>query len=357
MRKFNDLVIDNLGNITNHTLETARSGLGISKSEFRKLLNGQNNEIFEIIDNTLSDFILDQINQNYLQVWLEGTAKNQKTIVNEFPDFFRYYFIFVHAANKIFGQIEKETVGKTADIKEITLFCMLGNLCRMSDEIGVLLTNGSTKAALALWRVFYEYTVVGVFLMEHDSTELFERYADHGQKNVDKQKNSFMKHFEDLKFKPLTDLTIQEIESKSTELKEKYGNDFLGEYAWAKPVFEKDKKRINFFDIELKAGMNRYRPFYIWASGVVHPTCNSMTDYFNQEGKLIIGEITCQKLDLKSYIDPAQLTVVVFYSFLNYFLYEYSADEEYDTNVLVLRKIIERLKDTFPEERETTKED
>jgi len=349
MIKYNNLVTDKLGDITNGTLESSRLGLGLREEEFRKLLSEENKDIFEMIDDTLSDFILNQIDQDYIHTWLKGTAKNQQTIVKEFPDFFRYYFIFVHAANKIFGRIEEETTGISADIKEIILFCMLGNLCRMADEIGVLLTNGSTKAALSLWRVFYEYAVVGVFLMRHDSEELYQRYADHGQKNVDKQKNSFIKHFEELKFPPLTDSAIQDIELRSAELKEKYGNDFLGEYVWAKLIFGDDKKRVNFFDIELNAGMSRYRPFYIWASGVVHPTYNSMTDYFDKEGKLIIGDITRQKLDLHSYIDPAQLTLVVFYSFLDYFLYRYSSDGEYDTNILVLKKIIERLKQTFSE--------
>ena len=348
MINFNDLLIDKLGDLTNEALETSRISMNLSEDQFRNFLDEENNKVFGIVDETITDFILDKIDKDYISNWLKTFSENQKTILNEFPEFFHNFFLYIHASNNIFAKIEKDTVGQKVELKEVILFCMLGNLCRMADEIGVLLTIGATKAALTLWRVFYEYSVVGVFLMRHDSDELYQRYADHGHKNVEKQKNSYVKHYEKLKFKNLPDEKLQEIELRSNELKEKYGIDFFNEYAWAKVAFDTNKKKVGFFDIELDAEMNKYRPYYIWASGVVHPTYNSMTDYF-KDGKLIIGNITQPNLDFESYTDPAQLTLITFNLFLDYFLYRYSADDEYSTNTMLLKKIIERLKETFPE--------
>lgn len=350
MMKFNSLVIDCLGELTDKTLKSCRLELGLTEDQFKELLIDENGEIFNILDNSITDLLLSQADKNYMATWLNTVRENQKTIVNKYSEFFRNFFLFVHITNKMFNQIEKQTTGSVIQLKEVTLFCLFGNLCRMADEIGILLTNGATKAALILWRIFYEYVVIGIFLMRHDSDELYQKYAAHGHKNVDKQKNSFVKHFEELKFPPLASSKIQEIELRTAEIKKNHGNDFSNDYAWAKSVFGSDKKKLTFFEIELDANMSRYRPFYIWASGIVHPTYNSVTNYFNVEGKLVMGDITKQELDFQSYIDPAQLTLVTFYSFLNYFLHSYSANEEYTTSILLLKKIIERLKNTFPSE-------
>jgi len=67
---------------------------------------------------------------------------------------------------------------KEIDIADLILICLYDTLCRMADEIGMALSQGSTTSALAQWRTFYEHIVVGIFLMDEDSPELFKKFAD-----------------------------------------------------------------------------------------------------------------------------------------------------------------------------------
>ncbi|RYE17318.1 MAG: hypothetical protein EOP45_16005 [Sphingobacteriaceae bacterium] len=223
---------------------------------------------------------------------------------------------------------------------------MYGNLCRMSDEIGNALSNGSIRMALALWRTFYEHVVVGVFLMKQDSPDLFKKFADFSHRDVKKQKDSFDQHRELLKFPPIPTDHETAITNRTEELNTSYGKDFFAEYAWAKDALPL-KTRASFYAVETQAEMSRYRPFYIWASNYIHPNFRAITDFRGDNDAIVLEKINQKVIDKQSFIDPMQLALVIFNIFNDYFLYRYSVNNQYSTNILVFRKLIERLQTKF----------
>jgi hypothetical protein len=346
MLKFENLVIPDLDQLINRSLETTRVGLSISQKDFDALIDADPTAIFGIVDDTLTEFVIGAVPPNYLADIETKLQKNQGTILSEHKEMFHFYFLFVHTCFNVFENARNAVDKTTMDIRDTTLICLYGNLCRMADEIGSALSNGYTTMALTLWRAFYEHAVIGIFLLKEDSVDLFQKFADFSHRDLKKQAESFGKHWEALKFPPLSDELKNSIENRTAELKSNYGNEFLEEYAWAKDAF-KEKKRVQFYDIESHAGMSRYRPFYIWASNYIHPNFTSLTDFKADDGTIVLQKITSQVLAKKSYIDPMQLTLITFYIYNDYFLHRYSANGQYSTNILVLKKLIDKLKAVF----------
>ena len=181
MLVFEDLVIPGLGDIVEGSLESTRTTLKISREKFIELLNAENDAIFGLLDDTLTDTVLNQVGPDYVKHQADIFQKNQHTILNEYKEMFHYYFLFVHSAHNVFERIHKTLDKQTLDVSDLTLVCLLGELCRMSDVIGLVGSNGSTRAPLAQWRRFYEHAVIGVFLMQENSPQLFKKFADFTQ--------------------------------------------------------------------------------------------------------------------------------------------------------------------------------
>lgn len=196
--KYTNLIIPDLDNLIDRLLEDARIGHGLTFEQMEKVL--ADGKIFEIIEDTLPDFIINQQDVGYLGNWLSIFAYNQKTIVNEHPKMFLYYNLFVHAAHNLFDKLKDAMNSKTVDLADLVHMTMLGALCRMADEVGVLLSHGSTSTALTIYRSVYEHAVVGVFLMQKNDPLLYRKFADYGHKDARKKADSLDNHFEALNF-------------------------------------------------------------------------------------------------------------------------------------------------------------
>jgi len=66
-----------------------------------------------------------------------------------------------------------------------------------------------------------------------------------------------------------------------------------------------------------------------------------------ESGTIDLAKVVITTTKKESYVDPMQLMPVTFFSFLQRFLYRYSANHQYTTNVLLFRKIIDRLQSEF----------
>jgi hypothetical protein len=330
--QFENLVIPDLGDLIETSLETVRVKLNLSREEFTNLLRKEGDSIFKILDDTLTDTVLSKVTENYLDEQNEKYISIRNKMLADYREMFHPYFLFVHSAYNVWSVIRKEVNGKHLDVADYTLIGFLFTLCDMADEIGQALAGGSVRAALTLWRSFYEHAVTGIFLLEKDSAELFKRFADFSHRDVKKQSESYENHHQTLKFPALTDEMAKAITDQTENLKKQHGNDFLDDYAWAKTAL--GEKTANFHKIETTAGMSRYRPFYIWASNYIHPNFRTATNMK-------------QTIDKESLIDPMQLTMFTFKLFLDRFLFRFSINHQYGTNILVFWKIIERLKKSF----------
>jgi hypothetical protein len=350
--QYKDLVINELDELVDGLLENVREKGGLTVDQMKQVM--ADGKIFEMIENTLPDRIIAQHDQKYLDNWLTIFRNNQQKIVDEHPHLFLYYTLFVHAAHRLFYKLKGLMNNQTVEAADLVRMTLLGTLCRMADEIGVLLSHGSTRTALAVYRTVYEHAVVGVFLMKQNDPVLYKKFTDYGVKDVRKKADSLDKHFTALKFPPLETKRRKEIDSRTEELKQLYGKDFFEEYGWAKNNLT---ERPSFWAIEKAAEMERYRPFYIWASEFTHPSFQALANIKNDKGQIILDKVTEQVMERSSFIDPMQLTVTALYCFIDFVLHEYSTPHQYSVNVLMFRKMIERLIASFDESDKKGKTD
>ncbi|MDB4919366.1 MAG: hypothetical protein JWQ54_1349 [Mucilaginibacter sp.] len=106
-------------------------------------------------------------------------------------------------------------------------------------------------------------------------------------------------------------------------------------------------ERPSFWAIEKAAGLEKYRPFYIWASQFTHPSFQTLANIKNEKGQMILDKLTQQTTERSSFIDPMQLTTTALYIFIDFLLYEYSVEQQYPANILMFRKMLERLMKSF----------
>lgn len=65
---------------------------------------------------------------------------------------------------------------------------------------------------------------------------------------------------------------------------------------------------------------------------------------------MILDRLTEQVTEKSSFVDPMQLTVTALYCFIDYLLHEYSVEHQYPANILMFRKMVERLMESFENE-------
>jgi hypothetical protein len=343
MEKFKDLVIPELEAMVDKFLEDARVELKLPVEDFEKILE-KDQTIFDTIDQTLTEFILNKQNTEYVDEWQRKLKANLSVILDEHKEMFLHYFLFVNACFCVFNKIKDDLNRKQANVSDIIPIAILGTLCRLSDEIGVLLAHGSIKAALSLWRSFFDHAVIGIFLLKENSDDLYKKFADYSHKDVKKKKDFFDKHRESLKFPAMEEERSSAIDARTQELKDQYGTDFFRDYGWAKDHLE---ARPTFLAIEEKADMDRYHTFYVWASDFTHPNFLAMANFGEGEDKLILDRIIAPDMEKQSFIDPMQLTLGVFIDYLNHFLWKYSVDHQYSTNMIFFNKIYKNLTNLF----------
>lgn len=344
--KVSDLIIDGLDQVVHESLESVRTDMKISKKEFQKYLDHEDGKAFDILYDTIADYLIDRDFKNqYLQQWRQMMRSNQARIIAAHKKPFLYFFAYIHTCFKIYDRIRHAMDGENLDKKTTLHLCLYGNLCRMSDEIGILLSHGYTSAALTLWRTFYEHSVIGMLLLRENSDDLTDRFDASGHRDMQARTESYTKRHEDLNFPPLEPELIMNIEQKGAWLKENFEAQlFKQDYGWAsKAITEKPTFRA----IENHVGMGRYRPFYIWASTFAHPSFERLTDFWKDEDKIVLDRIISQDQDLQSYVDPMQLTLSCFHEINTAFLDIFSADHQYEANLSMLGKIYDKLTDNL----------
>jgi len=199
-------------------------------------------------------FLYKVVTKDILQeqaVDMKNSRKNELTITTKFKGAFKYYFSYIHCGYSVYRNIQKQTLGqKLHDQHRITI-PFYGLAFRMADQIGIMLANGYTDAALRLWRTFYEYSVTLLLFLKHmDNSELANRFIEHHYRSKARCKKSYEKHGEDLLKKKLESEMLDSLNKRVAEISDEYGEDFLKEeFGWAK-TFIDTKKRITFCTIE-----------------------------------------------------------------------------------------------------------
>lgn len=349
MLKVPNIIIEEYSILQHHALEQVRKTLNLNVPQFKKFIGMEGGQsTFDVVDNVLTNLIIEHITKNK-NAPLKLSDQHASIVTNLHTPLLEHYFIFVATTHGIYENIlahlKKDGKQPILDVKDEINIIFYGNLCRLATEIGILLKNGYTDGALMLWRTFYEYSVVSVFLMQHNTNELALKFKLATVKEQKRQVESINKRHKDLKFRPIEDEVSRFFNQQYEDVKEKYEKGFFdNDYSWAKDYIN---GKPNFMALEEAADFGRLRPFYIWASGKTHPTYNGISSFRNDKGILGLGDITIPEFELQSMIDPAQLTLGVFYQVNQHFLYIYAEPNEYPSSTMVLGKLYDKFKETF----------
>lgn len=350
VEKIKALVFEDISGMIEDLFEEARKEVGMSKKKFSEFLETENGQsLFRTFDDTTTDFFLARFTQKNFKSQLSILRQNATQITKQNNDLFRYFFAYVQTTHIVYGKLldhlEQTTKGEDLEIRDVVNITLYGNLCRLADQIGILLTNGYPDGALMLWRSFYEYAVVAMFLMLHHSNDLATRFKDASFRDVKRKVESYTKRHTDLKFPPLHEKYIKDVDNEHQNIKSKYAKDFFdNDYSWAQGFLT---GKPNFLNLESEADFGRFRPFYIWASGKCHPTYNELTSFKDSKENFVLRYVTTQEADKTSMVDPSQLTLGVFHQVNSHFLHLYSEDYEYDTNMMMFSKIYDRFSETI----------
>ncbi len=276
---------------------------------------------------------------------------NQRMISEEMRDSFQYFFAYLNTANEVFENARKYLMTNPTVDSIKYLIVHYGMALRLASQIGDLLLNGYPDGALRIWRSMYEYTAITLLLIkERDNKNLHQKFIDHYYRNKKRKIESLQKNHRALNFPPPDDGIMSQINIRMVDYLNKYGEDFLKEdYSWCEDVF--DKRKIRFRDIEERVGIERFRPYYIWACGYTHPGFESLLDFYDKERHmLVLNKINSQELRRKSFIDPLQLTISLLHEVNIEFLSVFSPEGEYEVNLLMFREIFTNLIASFGED-------
>jgi hypothetical protein len=63
--------------------------------------------------------------------------------------------------------------------------------------------------------------------------------------------------------------------------------------------------------------------------------------------KIYLPRLLRQDFEFDKFIDPMQFTISILHEINDYILYEFSIKDEYNVNVLLMRKVFEKQQKTF----------
>ncbi len=316
---------------------------GISGEDIRKAMD---DEYTSKAIEEYNDFFVKAAMGNDERMYQENinsTAENVKVISSKYKDIFIAYFGYLSSGFTVYESIRKFTIDKKIEYADKVIIPFYGIVFRMADQIGTMLQHGHMDAALRLWRSLYEHSLILlIFLKHYDDRDLYDRFYDHQYRGKQKRTRSFGKNYEALKWKPLEESILDDLDKKIEEINDRYGKEFLdNEYGWACSLLP-DKKKVTLREIEEHVGLNRFRPFYIWTAEYAHPTYTSI-NHFVEDNALYISRITSQGFSFSSLIDPLQFTIGILDEVNIVFLEQYSSEEESPINYLIFRRQFETM--------------
>lgn len=155
-----------------------------------------------------------------------------------------------------------------------------GRACLLSNEILVLLRAGFTDGAYARCRTLYETMVISCFITDNGN-ETAKRYLDYSIVNDLNEAKLFTKYNEIFE-NDINNKEIEELEKEVDKLKQQYEVEFInGDYNWALNIIQpKNKKKIQFWEIEAKVDFKNMKPFYKSSSNNIHTASSSL--YFHR---------------------------------------------------------------------------
>lgn len=339
------LLIENFGEMFVDNLNKVIKDSGIIEEEALKKIAPKFEELLSRYEESISSLYLDKHKLN-LNNFLETHFANQKKIAITHKDSFTSFILYISGCFVIYEKIVKILERKKIDSTLKTAVAIYGLVIRRADEIVSLLLAGYVDGAMIIWRSLYENSIILLVIALENSNELADKYFQHSIRNSKKKILSFNKNHKELKFPALPKSTESRLQKEAEKMNIMYGKSFLeNEYGWADDLFE-GKQKANFMLLEERVNMNRFRPYYILCCEQVHANFNGLRN-FMEKNKIILPRILQQDFEFDKFIDPMQFTVSILHEINDYILYEFSIEEEYSVNALLMKKIFEKQQKTF----------
>ncbi|TLX74924.1 hypothetical protein E9993_11035 [Labilibacter sediminis] len=339
------LLFQNHTKIFSNTINNAVNTLMLSDEQIDAELAPKLDELIANYADNISKLYLDN-HKFKIENFLDSHFKNQKAIVENSKESFEAFILYINACVIVYDKIVESINGKEVNLTRKLNLLLYGLVLRRAQEIADLLIDGYIDGAMIIWRSMYENSISMLVLASENNIELSQRFYDHSIRNSKRKITCYNENFEALKFKPLPESTQINVEDQQNKMIAKYGKEFLkNDYGWADILF---KGKANFKLLEEKIEMNKYRPYYVLCSEQIHSNFNGFNSYM-ERNKIILPRLLKQEIDLKSFIDPMQFTISILHEVNNYILWEYSVKEEQNTNLLFLKRIFEKMLNTFDE--------
>ncbi len=339
------LLIEDFGKMFVDSFNEGIKSSNLSEEEALKKIAPKFNKLLSHYEETISTFYLAHHKFN-LDNFLNIHFRNQKKIAKTHKDSFEAFILYVNGCYEIYRKIIKHLGRKKIDSTLKMTISLYGLIIRRADEIVTLLLCGYIDGAMIIWRSLYEYAIILLVLAIENDNDLAEKYSRHSIRSQRKKVLSYNKYYKELKFRQLPPSTEKILQSRVLKAETKYGKDFLkNEYGWADGLFPGDQK-ANFYLLEEKVKMSRFRPYYLQCCEHIHSGFNGFKNYM-EGNKIVLPRLVKQEIELDMFIDPMQFTLMILHEINDYILYEFSIEEEYTVNTLLMRKVFEKQQKTF----------
>lgn len=339
------LLFDQHGQLFDRFLKEARRESKLSAEAFDNKLHPKMRQIIEGYDESAIDLYEKKYTINFRK-FLKLLHGQQRHIISVNKATFHYFFSYLNTGHTVYDQIVAKHSRKKYTSTETMAVALYARLLRLANEIGVLLINGYEDGALILWRTLYEQGVSLCVLLKENDDALTGRYLLHYVGGKEKQRLSFEKHRKKLKMPAVPKKRAATITDTHSSLAQQYGAEYLkNDYGWADALMpSKNKARLN--DLEELIKWDQYRPFYIWASSYAHGGSSFIVSDA-EKNRIILPRIIGQTDQLKSFVDPIQLTLLVLDVVHQRLLDMFSVPHEFDVNMKMFRRLHKRITDTF----------
>lgn len=339
------LLIEDFGKIFVDSIDNVIKTSDLSEEEVLKKIAPKFKKLLSHYEESVSSLYVEK-HKFKLNNFLDSHLKNQHKIAQTHHDSFVGFILYINGCFNIYEKIIEKLKRKKVDSTLNMTVALYGLVIRRADEILSQLLCGYIDGAMIIWRSLYENAIILLVLALENSNELADKYFQHSVRNSKRKIASYNKNYKELKFAPLPKSTEKKLQSEVEKMNNRYGKDFLdNEYGWADSLFS-GKQKANFMLLEERAEMNRFRPYYILCCEQVHSNFNGFKN-FMEGNKIILPKLLRPETEFKAFIDPMQFTVSILHEINDFVLYEFSIEDEYKVNTLLMRKVFEKQQRAF----------
>jgi len=339
------LLVEDYGKILIESLNNAIKTSGLTEEEALKKLSPKFDELVSNYEESIASLHV-QHHKFKLDGFLKTHFRNQQKIAKTHHGSFVGFILYINGCFNIYEKIIDKLKRKRVDSTLKMTVSLYGLTIRRADEILNQLLGGYIDGAMILWRSLYENAIILLVLATENNPELADKYFQHSVRNSKRKIVSYQKNYKELKFKALSKTTEQTLQAEVDKMNAKYGKDFLdNEYGWADSLFP-GKQKANFMLLEERVEMNRFRSYYILCCEQVHSNFNSFKNFMHGN-KIILPWLLTPEIEFEMFIDPMQFTINILDEINDYILFEFSIEDEYNVNKLLMRKVFEKQQETF----------